>query len=73
MAQSAVSDEELVEGDTVADSESLISSLRERGLKAALFTFAQRQLHVTPESGYHIEWENAAALPITSSVHWWKA
>ena len=69
----AVRDEELVEGDTVADPESFISRVRESGLKADLFTFAQRLPDVTPKHGYHIEWENAAVLPITSCAHWWKA
>jgi len=69
----AVRDEELVEGDTVADPESFIARLKESGLKADLFTFAQRVPDVTPKHGYHIEWENAAALPIASRAHWWTA
>jgi hypothetical protein len=69
----AVRDEELVEGETVADPESFISRVRESGLNADLFTFAQRLPDVTPKHGYHIEWENAAAIPITSYAHWWKA
>lgn len=69
----AIQDEELVEGDTVADAELFISHVRESGLNADLFTFAQRLPDVTPKHGYHIEWENAAALPITSCAHWWKA
>ena len=58
----AIQDEELVEGDTVADAELFISHVRESGLNADLFTFAQRLPDVTPKHGYHIEWENAAAL-----------
>ena len=38
----AVRDEELVEGDTVADPESFVLQLKKSGLKADLFTFAQR-------------------------------
>ena len=50
MAQgmTVVCDEDLVEGDTIADAESFISRLRESGLKADLFTFAQRLPDVTP-------------------------
>lgn len=68
-----VRDEELVEGDTVANPTSFIPHLRRSGLKADLFTFAQRMPDVTPKHSYHIEWENAAALPVTSFGQWWKA
>lgn len=68
----AVRDEDLVEGDNIADAESFISRLRESGLKADLFTFAQRLPDVTPKHSYHIEWEDAAALPIKSCAHWWQ-
>jgi hypothetical protein len=68
----AVRDEELVEGDTVGDPEAFLSRLRSSGLKADLFTFAQRLPDTKPRHAYHIEWENAAALPIISYEHWWK-
>jgi hypothetical protein len=68
----AVRDEELVEGDTVADPESFVSRLKHSGLKADLFTFAQRLPDVAPKHCYHIEWENAAAIPITTFSRWWK-
>ncbi len=67
-----VRDEELVEGDTVADPESFILELKESGLRADLFTFAQRLPSTMPKHSYHIEWENAAAVPITSFSDWWK-
>ena len=38
----AVSDEELVEGETVTNPDSLVLQLKRSGLKADLFTFAQR-------------------------------
>jgi hypothetical protein len=69
----AVRDEELVEGDTAGDAEAFILRLRESGLKADLFTFAQRLPDVKPKHGYHFEWENATAIPITSCAHWWMA
>jgi len=68
----AVLHEELVEGDTVADPSSFVSQLKERGLRADLFTFAQRLPDVTPKHNYYIEWENAAAIAVASYSHWWK-
>jgi hypothetical protein len=68
----AVRDEELVEGDTVANPESFVSQLKKSGLKADLFTFAQRLPDKTARYSYHREWENAAAIPITNFSRWWK-
>ena len=44
----AVQDEELVEGETVADPESFVSQQNETRLKADIFTFSQKQPHNTP-------------------------
>lgn len=68
----SVRDEELVEGDTVEDPESFVSQLKANRLKVDLFTFAQRLPDTAPKHNYHIEWENAAALPITTYSRWWK-
>jgi hypothetical protein len=68
----AVREEELVDGDTVANPNSFISQLKESGLKADLFTFAQRLPDKTPKHSYPAEWGNAAAIPITNFSHWWK-
>jgi hypothetical protein len=67
-----VRDEELVEGDTVVDANDFVSQLKKSGLGADLFTFAQRVPESTPKYGYHIEWENAAAIPVSTFSHWWK-
>lgn len=67
-----VRDEELIEGDTVTDPESFLAQLRKSGLQADLFTFAQRVPDGTPKYTYHIEWENAAAVPVTTYANWLK-
>lgn len=67
-----VRDEELVEGDTVADPEPFVSRLKKSGLTADLFTFAQRVPESASKYRYCTEWENAAAIPTTSFSHWWK-
>lgn len=67
----AVSEEELVEGSTIAEPELFIARLKKSGLNADLFTFAQRLPDTAPKHRYHIEWENAAVIPITSFSQWW--
>lgn len=67
----AVRHEELVEGDTVANPDFFVSRLKKSGLKADLFTFAQRVPDSTPKHRYFTEWENAAVIPITTFSHWW--
>ena len=42
MKIAAVKDEELVEGETVADPELFVSRLKQTGLNADIFTFAQK-------------------------------
>jgi hypothetical protein len=67
-----VRDEELVEGDTIANPESVVSELKKSGFKADVFTFAQRVPESTPKYNYRIEWENAAAVHITTFARWLK-
>lgn len=68
-----VKDEEVVQGPSVEDPESFITKLKERGLKADIFTFAQRPPRIVPEYNYHFEWDNWAAVPTTSFKDWWQA
>lgn len=68
----AVRHEELVEGPTLPDPESFILELKRSGLKPDLLTFAQKLPETMPKHTYSREWENLAAIPITSYEHWWK-
>ena len=65
-----VMDEEMVEGETVEDPESFRYLLKYSGLQADLFTFAQKLPDVTPRYPYHLEWDNAAVIPITTFADW---
>ncbi len=50
----------------------LVKDLRANKAGADLLTFWQRLPEVQPKfQGYHLEWDNVAALPITSFEHWW--
>ena len=67
-----VRDEELIEGDTVREPGSFVSQLKKSGFKADILTFGQRIPDVTPKYRHPMEWENAAAIPITTFSHWLK-
>jgi len=64
--------EELVEGDTIANPESFIAQLKKSKLKADLLTFTQRVPETEAKYNFHVEWENAAAIPIIGYERWWK-
>ncbi len=66
-----VRDEDLVEGDTTADPAAFVSVVR-RTMRSDVFTFSQRPPDSKAKYAYHTEWENAAALPITTYSHWWQ-
>jgi len=38
-----------------------------------LVTFAQTLPHTQPECDFHMEWDNVAALPVTTFDQWWTA
>ena len=68
----AVRDEDLIEGDTLADPARFLRQLGKSGLKADLFTFSQRLPDVTPRYEFRMEWDNVAAIPITTYSEWWE-
>ncbi len=68
----AVHDEEWLEGQVVDAPELFIAKLKESKLKADMLTFVQKLPHTQPKYKYHVEWDNTAAIPITSFQHWWE-
>jgi hypothetical protein len=66
-------DEDWIESNWPASIDSLILRLKEQGLKADLFTFAQRIPDTKPHYAYHVAWDNIAAIPIVRYEDWWKA
>jgi hypothetical protein len=54
------------------DPESFIAKLKAAGIKADLFTFAQRLPDSKPKFSYVMEWDSVAAIPITTYDHWLK-
>ena len=51
--------------------EQLVEGLRKSGVRIDLFTFLQKLPDTTPKYRYPMEWDNFAALPISTFEHWW--
>lgn len=64
-------DEELLEGELVANPESFVRQLKQSGLGADILTFAQKLPDATPKHPYYFEWDNLAVIPITTFSDWW--
>jgi hypothetical protein len=63
-----------IEGDSyrfLDEAETIISGLRNCGTRIDLFTFIQRLPDTTPKYKYTMEWDNVAAIPISTFDHWW--
>jgi hypothetical protein len=55
----------------VEDPVPIVDGLRKSRLRIDLFTFIQRLPETSPKYAYPMEWDNFAALPITTYDHWW--
>ena len=57
--------------ESVDDPEAMLQALRESGIRIDLFTFMQKLPDTSPKYPYPMEWDNVAALPISTFDHWW--
>jgi hypothetical protein len=53
------------------DPEQVLDGLRNSGVRVDLFTFMQRLPDTTPKYKYPMEWDNFAALPVSTFENWW--
>jgi hypothetical protein len=51
--------------------EAVVDYLRHSRSGIDLFTFMQRLPHTAPAYDYPMEWDNMAALPVSTFEHWW--
>ncbi len=68
----AVHDENWLAGQVIDDPELFLPKLKESGLKADVFTFAQKIPDCKPKYKFDMEWDNTAAIPITTYQDWWE-
>lgn len=57
--------------DFVEDPEATARFIRESGTRVDLFSFFPRLPNVTPDERYLMDWDNVAALPISTYENWW--
>lgn len=72
LRMAAVQDEALVEGTVIADPLGFISRLRAANLTVDLFTFSQKSSKGAPSYQLPFEWDNLAAIRITTFDDWMK-
>ena len=68
----SIHDERFAEGELSIDQASFIEALKQTGLKADIFTFAQKLPDIVPRHSFHLEWDNLAVIPITTFSDWWE-
>lgn len=56
----------------VDNPELVIKKIKNSGVRADIFTFQQRLPESKPKFNYYMEWDNYAAIPITSYNNWLK-
>lgn len=50
----------------------VLEGLRRCGTRVDLFSFSQGLVDASPKYDYPMEWDNFAALPVSTFDHWWK-
>jgi hypothetical protein len=65
-------DEDLVEGEAVADPGHFVAQLKASGLAADIFTFVQKSEAAGPGHTLYREDDNLAAVPTRSYKDWWE-
>lgn len=66
----SIYDEDLIEGDSMANPEDFITQLERSGFKADLFTFAQRLPDTAPRYSFVHESDTLAVIPVTTFPKW---
>src|SRR5208283_5106927 len=67
----AVQDEEWLSGE-VDEPAFFVEQIKQKRMKADVFTFCQKLPHIEPEHPYYMEWDNVAAIPVTTFQEWWE-
>jgi len=57
--------------ESVDDPGATLEALRESGIRIDLFTFMQKLPDTSPKYSYPMEWDNVAALPVSTFDQWW--
>lgn len=66
----SIYDEDLIEGESIANPEDFLFRLERSGLDADIFTFTQRLPETEPRYSYVHECDTLAVLPVTTFTEW---
>lgn len=58
--------------DEIGNPELIISACRKQHIPADMLMFTQQLTELTPNYSYYMEWDNLAAVPISTYEHWLK-
>jgi hypothetical protein len=67
-----VHDENWIAGEVIKDPGSVVAQIKEQKLKADIFTFPQRLPNNIPRYEYDMEWDNVAAISLSTYLDWWE-
>lgn len=67
-----VQDEHFVVGELVPNLESVLAHLKQWDTKPDIFTFCQKITEPKPRYDYYTEWDDFAAIPITTYEDWFR-
>jgi hypothetical protein len=68
----SVHDEEWIDDRIGDNADAFIKTVMDHNLRADIFTFSQKLPDTTPKYAYPYEWDNVAAIPITTYEEWWE-
>jgi len=66
----SVKDEDFIQGEPVDDPAAFVAAIKRCRYGADIFTFAQKFPDTRPKHAFRMEWDNVAAIPLTSYQHW---
>jgi hypothetical protein len=67
-----VRDEEWQTAGIVADPDTFLEAVRQSGLKADILRFVPASTDRVPRQSHRLEWDNVAAVRITTFADWWE-
>jgi hypothetical protein len=59
--------------ESIDDPAPTLETLRDSGERVDIFTFMQKLPETSPKYDFHMEWDNVAALAVTTYDRWWTA
>ena len=72
LRMATVHQEDWMAEEPVRYAEQFLATLKKEKIDADIFSFSQRLPERSKKYGYHAEWDNVAAIPLTCYQDWWE-